>query len=235
MSAVKLFKNDFSVKAAYLWRLDASVCSLCLMVLENDYLNAIYNLFTMTEREGSGVKTIWRWSEPGSERRLGTPLRAGRWGRWGRKALIGKKKRTDEMKWRGIAADGCHSLTESFPAFSCPLRTQITQLSASQCHSSIARSQWLSKSLGCRSPPFIIPLGSNMLQKAPLSILPIDGTQRHYQFKLCFRASGTFPVQARHILLMAALKFKTWHLTFVRTVVIQTTQTQGQVQVWGDA
>lgn len=36
------------------------------MVLENDYLNAIYNLSTMPEREGSGVKTIWCWSEPGS-------------------------------------------------------------------------------------------------------------------------------------------------------------------------
>lgn len=142
-----------------------------------------------------------------------------------------EKKRTDEMKWRGIAADGCHSLTESFPAFSCPLRTQITQLSASQCHSSIACSQWLSKSLGCRSPPFISPLGSNMLQKAPLLELPIDGTQRHYQFKLFFRASDTFTVQACHILPMAALKFKTWHLTFVRTVVIKTTKIQGQVQV----
>lgn len=230
MLGVELFKNDFSVKAAYLWRLDASVCSLCLMVLENDYLNAIYNLFTMTEREGSGVKTIWRWSEPGSERRLGTPPRAGRWGRWGRKALI-RKKEDRWNRWRGIAADGCHSLTESFPAFSCPLRTQITQLSASQCHSSIACSQWLSKSLGCRSPPFISPLGSNMLQKAPLLELPIDGTQRHYQFKLFFRASDTFTVQACHILPMAALKFKTWHLTFVRTVVIKTTKTQGQVQV----
>lgn len=181
------------------------------------------------------------WKPYGAGRSRG---QSGGWGHlWGQggeggeagRLWLEKKKRTDEMKWRGIAADGCHSLTESFPAFSCPLRTQITQLSASQCHSSIARSQWLSKSLGCRSPPFIIPLGSNMLQKAPLSMLPIDGTQRHYQFKLCFRASGTFPVQARHILLMAALKFKTWHLTFVRTVVIQTTQTQGQVQVWGDA
>ena len=48
-----------------------SVCSLCLMVLGNDYLNAIYNLFTMPEREGSGVKTIWRWSEPRSAAEAG--------------------------------------------------------------------------------------------------------------------------------------------------------------------
>ena len=72
MSANKLrLKNDFSVKAAYLARRDASVCSLCLMALENDYLNAIYNLFTMPEREGSGVKTIWWWSEPGSAAEAG--------------------------------------------------------------------------------------------------------------------------------------------------------------------
>ncbi len=40
--------------------------SLCLMVLENDYLNGIYNLVTTLDREGSRVKTIWCWSELGS-------------------------------------------------------------------------------------------------------------------------------------------------------------------------
>lgn len=47
-------------------RLSALSLSVCLIVLENDCLNVIYNLFTMPEREGSRVKTIWRWSEPGS-------------------------------------------------------------------------------------------------------------------------------------------------------------------------
>lgn len=71
MSAIKLrLKNDFSVKAAYLASADAPVWSLCLMILEN-YLNAIYNLLTMQEREVSGVKTIWRWSEPGSAAEAG--------------------------------------------------------------------------------------------------------------------------------------------------------------------
>lgn len=68
------------------------------------------------------------------------------------------------MKWT-IAADGCRSLSEAFPAFARPLRTQIMQHSASRCHTALACSQWLSESLGCCSLPFFFygPLRANML------------------------------------------------------------------------
>lgn len=152
-------------------------------------------------REGAaGWKPLCRWTELGSVAEAGVSGRG--WGHlrgWRGEVrmlwLKKKKKRIDEMDWRGIAADGCHRLSDSFPAFSCPLRTQITQLSASRCHTSIVCSQRLPESLGCCSLPFYSPLGSNMLQNKNLPSVntPI---QRHDQFKLSFKTS-TFLVQSQ--------------------------------------
>lgn len=83
--------------------------SLSVTVLENDYLNAIYNLFTMQRWEGSRVKTYGAGWSRGQSQRLGdTSEGRGRWGSCSLDAVIKKKKKktTDEMKWRDIAADG---------------------------------------------------------------------------------------------------------------------------------
>lgn len=194
MSAIKLrLKNDFSVKAAYLARRDASVWSPCLMVLENDYLNAICNLFTMPEWEGSGGKTIWRWSEMGSvaeagdtsEGRLVREVRPGCF-RW--KIKI----RTAEMRW-----SRCRWLPQpewilsSFLMSSEDTNHPALCLPVSHFYSLCVCSQRLSESLGCCSLAFISPLGSNVLQH-PLSMLPIDGIQRHYVFRCVVKVVTLF-------------------------------------------
>lgn len=120
-------------------------------------------------REGAaGWKPLCRWTELGSVAEDGDTSEGGEVREVRSGCFDLKKKRIDEMGWGGIVADGCHRLSESFPAFSCPLRTQITQLSASRCHTSTVCSQRLSESLGCCSLPFYSPLGSNMLQKNSL-------------------------------------------------------------------
>lgn len=131
MSAIKLrLKNDFSVKAAYLARRDASVSSPCLMVLENDYLNAICNLFTMPEWEGSGGKTIWCWSEMGSVAKAGDTS----------EGRLVREVRPGCFWWKIKKRSCCRWLPQPewiLSSFSCPPRTQITQHSASQCHTFI--------------------------------------------------------------------------------------------------
>lgn len=134
--------------------------SLSVMVLENDYLNAIYNLFTMQRWEGSRVKTYGAGWSRGQSQRLGdTSEGRGRWGSCSLDAVIKKKKRRRQMKWNGGTS---LQMAEFSPAFSSPLRTQITQH-----RTSIVSSQWPPESLGCCSLPFICPLGSNLLHKPP--------------------------------------------------------------------
>lgn len=158
------------------------------MILENDYLNAIYYLFTMRGWEGSWGKLHSSGQSWGQWPARGTPHRAKRWGRWGLGCFNKKKrKKTDEMR-----RDGEDSLQMAAAARPSPFQLSPVlggHKSPALCLpvSLFYRASELPvafQSLGCCSLTFIGPLGTNMHQN-PAAILPIDGLQRHYLSKLC--------------------------------------------------
>lgn len=129
-----------------------------LIVLGNDYLNAISNLFTRPQREGGGVKTTTAGRSWGQRWRVGIPQRAERGGRFSCDNKIKERWNGPSPQMAAAASLSCFQLSPR------PLRTQIMQHSASRCHTSIPCSQWLSESLGCCSLPFFHgPPRANML------------------------------------------------------------------------
>ena len=205
MSAIKLRLKKWLCRQSSLLVAAPCVCllslSLCLLVLlENDYLNAIYNREWEGQRGGNHMPPVR--GEVSGRGRGHLRGRGGEGGEGGEARMLWlkqtKKRRTDGLR---LKRSGCRWPSLLQLSLSPPRDTNHPALClpVSHFYSGPAGSQWLPESLGCCSQAFISPVGSTGSRQP--SVKAAYRNQCYcYDFRLRLRNNNSSLVQAAAVI-----------------------------------